>query len=198
MDTVIGRSRDTQCILTLYLRPFKVQLCLLLCEKTSSAVAAALDMLEAVLGKRLFQRLFGLVLTDNGCEFSDTDALENSVSKGTTRCKVYYCDPRQSQQKGGCERNHVELRKLLPKEQGISFDELTGQDMATLMSQLNSEPRKSLLGASPASLLRTALKIDAETLMGALGIVEVPYEKLDLTVNALNQAREERGDEPLI
>lgn len=198
MDTVIGRGRDTQCILTLYLRPFKVQICLLLREKTSSAVAAALEVLEAVLGKRLFQRLFGLVLTDNGCEFSDTDALENSVSKGTTRCKVYYCDPRQSQQKGGCERNHVELRKLLPKERGISFDELTGQDMATLMSQLNSEPRKSLLGASPASLLRTALKIDAETLMGALGIVEVPYEKLDLTVNALNQAREERGDEPLI
>ena len=52
----IGLSKDSQCVLTLYLRPCKVQVCLLLPEKTSSAVAAALDMLERAIGKPLFQR----------------------------------------------------------------------------------------------------------------------------------------------
>lgn len=198
MDAVIGRSRDSQCILTLYLRPSKVQLCLLLPEKTSSAVTAALDALEEALGKELFQLLFGLVLTDNGCEFSDTAALERSVFEGVARMKVHCCDVRQSQQKGGCERNHVELRKLLSKGRGISFDDLTGRDMAVLMSQLNSEPRPSLMGISPLALLRAALGPDADALMGALGIEEVPYGKLDLTMEAIDRARRERGEEPLI
>ena len=112
MDTVIGLSKDSQCVLTLYLRPCKVQVCLLLPEKTSSAVAAAPGMLERAIGKPLFQRLFGLVLTDNGAEFSDAAALERSAFHGTARCKVYYCDVRQSQQKGGCERLCIQAHSL--------------------------------------------------------------------------------------
>jgi IS30 family transposase len=196
-DTVIGRARDSQCLLTLYLRPCKVQVAMLLPDKTSSAAAAALDTLENALGKGLFQRLFGLVLTDNGAEFSDTEALERSASGGTARCQVYYCDVRQSQQKGGCERNHVELRKLLPKGRGISFDDLDGRDCSVLMSHLNSEPRASLMGLSPLAMLRAADRGAADALAGALGIEEVPYGELDMTVRALNRARAGRGLPPL-
>lgn len=177
--------------------PARVQVCLLLPEKTSSAVAAALDMLERAIGKPLFQRLFGLVLTDNGCEFSDTEALERSAFHGTARTKVYYCDVRASQQKGGCERNHVELRKLLPKGRGISFDDLDGRDLAVVMSQLNSEPRPSLMGLSPTAMLEAADPEAAAALMDALGIEEVPYEKLDLTIGAVDRSRRERGLPPL-
>lgn len=198
MDTVIGRARDTQCILTLYLRPCKVQLMLLLPEKSSSAVAAALDMLESTIGKPLFQRLFGLVLTDNGTEFSDSERLERSVDKGKARMKVYYCDVRQSQQKARCERNHVELRKLLPKDRGISFDKLVAQDMAVCMSHLNSEPRHSLFGATPLSALRGMLPNKTDGLLDALGITEVYYDKLILTIEAINKARRERGEDDLI
>lgn len=199
MDCVIGLSSDAQCMLTLYLRPCKMQACLLLPEKSSSAVAAALDMLETALGKETFRRLFGLILTDNGAEFSDADALERSALPGRrTRCRVYYCDVRQSQQKGGCERNHVELRKLLPKNRGISFNNLKSQDMAVLMSQLNSEPRPSLMGLSPLAMLRAADPATAEGLADALGIEEIPYERLNLKVSAINQDREARGLPPLI
>ena len=63
--------------------------------------AAALDVLEAAVGKRAFQRMFGLILTDNGAEFSDWESLERSCLPGKgARCRVYYCDVRQSQQKG--------------------------------------------------------------------------------------------------
>lgn len=82
MDTVIGRAADRQCVLTLYLRCCRAQLCLLLPERSSSAVAAALDVLEAAVGKRAFQRMFGLILTDNGAEFSDWESLERSCLPG--------------------------------------------------------------------------------------------------------------------
>ena len=198
MDTVIGRSRDTRCILTLYLRPFRMQLALLLDDKTSSAVAAALDMLEQAIGKPLFQRLFGLILTDNGTEFSDTAAIERSTLEDTTRCKVYYCDVRQSQQKSRCERNHVELRKILPKSRGIAFDDLRPRDLAILMSHLNSQPRASLAMSTPIALLKGALKEEADILLDALGIEEVAYDVLDMTVEAIDSGRRERGEDPLI
>ncbi|MEG0322364.1 MAG: helix-turn-helix domain-containing protein [Raoultibacter sp.] len=198
MDTVIGRSCDTQCILTLFLKPSKMQIALLLGEKTPSAVAAALDSLEKAIGKKTFQHLFGLILTDNGVEFSDTDALERSAIQGSVRTQVYYCDVRQSQQKAGCERNHVELRKILPKGRKIAFDELVTRDMAVVMSHLNSEARPSLMGLSPIEMLRRLCPDKTTSLMSALGIEEIPYVDLNLTIDAINQARKKRGEEPLI
>lgn len=46
MDTVIGCASDRQCTLTLYLRCCRAQPRLLLPERSSSAAAAALDVLE--------------------------------------------------------------------------------------------------------------------------------------------------------
>ncbi len=161
--------------------------------KTSSVVAAALDMLEKAIGKKLFQRLLGLILTDNGCEFSDAEALERSTFHGPARAKGYYCDVRQSQQKGRCKRNHVELRKLLPKGRGISFDDLEGRDLAVAMRQLNSELRPSLMGLSPLAMLKAADPEAADALAEALGIEELPYKALGLKVDAINRDREDQG-----
>jgi len=198
MDTVIGRTRDSQCILTLYLRVCKVQVALLLPDKTSSAAATALDTLEKTLGKFIFQRLFGLILTDNGCEFSDTEALERSAFAGVARCQVYYCDVRAPEQKAQCERNHVELRKLLPKGRNISFDDLEARDLAVAMSHLNSEPRPSLMGLTPLAMMRLALPKETEKLTCVLGIEDISYAELDLTVQAVNKARRKRGLDPLV
>ncbi len=145
MDAVIGRASDRQCVLTIYLRCCRAQLCLLLPERSSSAVAAALDVLEAAVGGAAFRRMLGLILIDNGAEFSDWESLERSCLPGAgARCRACYCDVRQSQQKGGRERNHVELEKLPPKRRGVSFDDLEAADMAAVTSQLNSEPRPSM------------------------------------------------------
>lgn len=199
MDTVIGRRSDAQCLLTLYLRPYKLQLALLLSEKSSSAVAAALDMLERALGKSAFQHFFGLLLTDNGTEFGDFASIEKSVLAGRRgRTKVYYCDVRASQQKAGCEKNHVELRRVLPKGRGISFDGLVGADAAVLMSQVNSMPRPSLGGMCPIQMLIAAHPESGRALLDALGVELVPYGLLELSVGAINSARRMRGDDDLI
>lgn len=105
---------------------------------------------------------------------------------------------RQSQQKGGCERNHAELRKLLPKRRGISFDDLETADMAAVMSQLNSEPRPSMAFMPPLRALLAAYGDDGAALVAALGIGEIPYGELLLDVAAVNRTRRERGADPLI
>jgi IS30 family transposase len=197
MDTVLGRSRDTRCILTLYLRPCRFQLCLLLPEKTSSAVAAALDDLETGLGRHGFEKLFGLILTDNGTEFADTGSLERSSTSGR-RTQVYYCDVRQSQQKAGCERNHAELRKILPKGRGIAFDGLTARDMSVLMSHLNSQPRPSLMGNTPLSTLQDMAGPTGAELLDLYGVREVPFDELVMAPAAIDRDRAERGLPPLI
>ena len=199
MDTVIGRRSDSQCILTLYLRPYKLQLALLLPEKSSSAVAAALDMLERAVGKGAFQRFFGLVLTDNGTEFADFEAIEKSALPGKrSRCKVYYCDVRASQQKAGCEKNHVEIRRILPKGRAISFDDLVAADAVVAMSQVNSMPRPSLGGMCPIQMLLAAHPRSGRALLDALGVELIAYELLELSIKAINRARKARGEDNLV
>ena len=102
------------------------------------------------------------------------------------KARLYYCDPMQSQQKGACERNHIEVRKLLPKGRGVRFDLLTRADCALLMSQVNSEPRGSLAWMSPVAALRAAF-----------GIEELGTDELDLTPGCIERARRERGEAPL-
>ena len=96
-------------------------------REDAGAVAGAFDSLECALGGEAFKRLLSLVMADNGAEFSDFGALEKPVLAGAfLRCRVLYCGVRQSQQKAGCERNHAELRKLLPKGAGSASTPWTG------------------------------------------------------------------------
>ena len=160
MDTVVGLRADRQCLLTLYPRPFKLQLTLLMPDKTAEAVRERLDSLQKA-APAAYGRLFGLLLTDNGSEFADCEGIERSaLDPSARRRSVYYCDVRQSQQKGGCERNHVEVRKILPKGRGVSLDRLTARDCAVLMSHLNSEPRPALGGMCAIDMLLAALGYD--------------------------------------
>ena len=102
-------------------------------------------------------RVFRAVLTDNGTEFSDERAIADLVGEGPGETRLFYCDPRRSDQKGACERNHVEIRKLLPKGSGLRFDRLAPADLALAMSHVNSEPRGALRFSTPAPPFRALL-----------------------------------------
>ena len=60
------------------------------------------DLLESILGPRLFRKYVHVLLTDRGTEFSDADGMETAAD-GSRRTRVYYCDPMQSGQKGTLE-----------------------------------------------------------------------------------------------
>ena len=130
----------------------------------------------------------------------DVEDIAIGYSAATRRraSEVLVLGPGMSQQKARCERNHVELRKLLPKGRGIPFDLLDDHDMACVMGELDSEPRPSLGGLTPVAMLRAAYGPLAEDLMDALGVEDVPYEELDLTLRAVEAERRERGEAPLL
>ena len=141
------------------------------------------------------------VLTDNGEEFADEDGIGalagERIEDGKLGVRLYYCDPRQSQQKGGCEKNHTEIRQILEKGM-FAFDELTGADMAVLMSHANSNPRASLGGKTPIQMLRFVYgEEEADALLDALGIQEVGRDELMLKPEILDIERERRGEPPL-
>lgn len=91
---------------------------------------------------------FSIMLTDNGSEFLDADAIE--FFDNDEKIKLFYCDPGASNQKGKLEKNHEYIRYYLPK--GTSFDNLTQDDVNLLMSHINSVPRKELNCTSPYDL----------------------------------------------
>ena len=197
MDTVEGAREDSACLLTLLHRPSRLQLALPLAAKDAESVAAALGGVRSVLGAGGTGRVFRAVLTDNGAEFSDEGAIAALIGEEPGETRLFYCDPRRSDQKGACERNHVEIRKLLPKGRGLRFDRLVPADLSLAMSHVNSEPRGALGFATPARAFRAMLGDDAAALLEAYGIEDVPIDELDLTPGLIARARAERGDAPL-
>lgn len=196
MDCVEGLRRNYQTLLTLYHRPSHLQIALLLPEKTCTYVTGALNHLNMITTESFHHRLFGTVLTDNGTEFADEDVLEYVLSGQLRRVHLFYCDPRQSQQKGRCEKNHSEMRQVLPKGR-VDFDELKPSDVAVMCSHVNSTPRRSLCGMSPIQMFYAAYGKKGKSFLDALGIELVPKEKLDLNISAINDERKKRGELPI-
>ena len=107
------------------------------------------------------------------------------------------CRPRHITVLGTYESDHVEVRKMLPKGRGVSFDDLDEVDAWFVGSNVNSEPRPSLMGLSPLAMLRAAEPAVEQALADKLGICELPYDQLDLTLAAVNRERAQRGLAPL-
>lgn len=194
LDTVIGYKWNKQCILTLFLRSCKLQICILLPNKNCESVARALDALEEYCGELLFKKLFGIILTDNGIEFSNYELLEKSSLDLCPRTKIYYCDVRASNQKAKCEKNHVEIRKIIPKKSKINFDEFDEYDTAYISSHINSQPRKSLFGNSPIQVFKKIFGEIAIEFLHKLGIVEIPKDKIDLTYEGFKKNKKLREE----
>lgn len=193
MDTVMGAKGDEGSILTLYFRPCRLQLFLLLAKHSQAEVLRALSAIKSACSRDLFARLFAVVLTDNGAEFADESAMGTLLGeRDRSDTHLFYCDARASNQKGGCEKAHTELRQVLPK--GASVDRLTEYHMALAMSHVNSNPRKSLCGLSPIDVFLTAYGHDGQDLLDALGVEKIAADDLVLKPALLNREGEKRDE----
>ena len=114
--------------------------------------------LKKLLGDFEFSRLFEVVPTDNGAEFSDPESIELSFINGERLSSVFYCDPNASWQKGSIEKDHEYIRYALPKVS--SFAGLTQEDCTLLASDINSVLRLSLNNQSPFEAARGFLGIN--------------------------------------
>jgi len=146
MDSVIGRVGG-KCLLTIHFVESSLMLAFLRDANTSASVIEIINLLDEALGAKTFSRLFPVILTDNGSEFSNPKEIEKRSTIPCNRTKIFYCDPSAPYQKGACEVNHELIRRILPK--GSSFDELTQQDITLMMNHINSYKRKKLNNRSP-------------------------------------------------
>lgn len=90
---------------------------------------------------------------------SNEDGIASLLGERPGETRPFYCDPMRSDQKGACEKNHVEIRKLVPKGHGHRLDRLEREDAVPLTSQINSTPRGALAFMSPIQMFRAAFGV---------------------------------------
>ncbi|OEF97202.1 IS30 family transposase, partial [Desulfuribacillus alkaliarsenatis] len=121
MDSMIG-TQGGKVLLTLHFVASSFMMAFLRKANTSQSVIDVFSDMYETLGKSTYKKLFPVILTDNGSEFSNPKAIEYSAA-GTHRSHLFYCDPSAPYQKGSIEVNHSLIRRILPK--GKSFNDLT-------------------------------------------------------------------------
>ena len=138
MDSIIGRAGG-KAILTMSFKGSGMMLAFLRERNDARSVKAVFDWLQEELGDRMFRRMFPVILTDNGSEFSAPSQLENGPD-GKRRTRVFYCHPGAAYEKGRVENGNGNLRRIL--EKGTSFDGLTQEELNVAVSHANGLRRK--------------------------------------------------------
>lgn len=186
MDTVIGTAggKGGKCFLTLYFRSCKFMLIILLPYKRAQYVNSVFDGLKNDIEDSTYRRLFEVILTDNGTEFSDPDRIESDPLDASAEkmSRLFYCNPNCSWQKGGIEKNHEYIRYVLPK--GTSFAGLTQEDCNLLASHINSVPRVSLNNATPYDL---ALSLLGKDVLDKFNIRRLDADDVNLSPSLLKK-----------
>ncbi len=163
MDSVEG-VKGGKVLLTLHFLDSQFMLAFIRNANTSQSVIDIFERLYGDLRTDSFQRLFPVILTDNGSEFSNPLALEFD-KEGNRRTSIFYCDPSAPYQKGAVENNHELIRRIVPK--GHNFTPYNQEDMNLMMNHINSYGRRKLSDRSPHAVFSflhgtdTLLKLDA-------------------------------------
>lgn len=173
-DSVIGKSTDKQCLLTITFPKMNFQFGLLIDKGSASSCNHQLRSLFRHLGTEITKEIFPINLCDNGLEFSRFYQLEfNQVGERVHRC--FYTNPYKATDKPHCERNHELVRYVLPK--GRSLDSLTQEMVNDLFSNLNSYVRKSKKNRTPYDLVKTKY---GKEFLDTIHIRRIPNKKVKL------------------
>ena len=182
MDTVIGKQEDKKCIMTLYFRNSKLMLMFLIDKYKTKAVSDIFKSLRKQLGYDSFKKMFEIILTDNGWEFSKPNDIEFDYNTGEKVINIFYCNPYSSWEKGGIERNHEFIRYIIPK--GITFDQLTNKNIIDMMNNINNVKRKSLEYKTPYELFKN---IYGEDCTKKLHLTHIKHDEVNLSYKLLTK-----------
>ncbi len=181
MDSVEGR-KGGKVLLTIHFKNCSFMLAFIREHNDAQSVIDIFNSIQEILGIDKFKKLFILILTDNGSEFSNPIEIEFDLNMGEKRTQIFYCHPSSPFEKGSCEVNHELLRRILPK--GTSFDDLNQDDINIIMSHINSYKRKKLNNVSPYTLFSTIYGKDT---IDKLGIQEIEPNKVSLSKSILKK-----------
>lgn len=101
---------------------------------------AMIDLLHTVTPKRV-----RTLTPDRGTEFAGYREVGKELG-----ISVYFPDPHAPQQRGTNENTNGLIREYFPK--GTDLDELTDQDIAKFVRDLNNRPRKVLVWKTPSEV----------------------------------------------
>lgn len=148
IDSVEG-TKGGKVLLTIHFTNSQLMLAFIRDANTSRSVIDIFEDLYWELGPDIFLELFPVILTDNGSEFSNPEAIEFD-KLGNSRTRIFYCDPSAPYQKGAVENNHELIPRIVPK--GHSFNSYLQKDISLMMDHINSYGRKKLNDRSPCSV----------------------------------------------
>lgn len=181
MDSVIGRKGGA-VLLTFIFRSCNFMLAFKRKSNNAQTVIDIFNQMYQLLPGDVFNKLFGVVLTDNGSEFSNPVELEYSDREHTLqRARIFYCEPSSPYQKGKVENNHEFIRRIIPK--GHSIDRFSQQDIDKMMSHINSYGRPQFNNISPTELF---IKMYGEDVLHLLRQELIPPQKIILRPTLLD------------
>jgi len=180
MDTVEG-TKGGKVLLTIHFIGSQFMLAFIRDANTSQSVIDVFEELYLKLGLEVFQKLFPVILTDNGSEFSNPTAIEFDKA-GNRRTYIFYCDPSSPYQKGAVENNHELIRRVIPK--GHSFNPYQQQDITLMMNHINSYGRKKLNDCSPYAVFRF---LYGDDILKKLGAELIPANEVILNPTLLRK-----------
>ena len=165
MDTLIG-AVGGKVVMTLHFVNVDFMIGILLNNKTAAEAGSKIRALKEKLSETgvSFGKIFPVLLTDNGGEFADVFAFENTPA-GEPETRVFYCDPNAPYQKPHVENNHTLFRAIVPK--GNSFDSFSQSTVDLIFSHVNGIKRKQFNGKSAYEMFSFAYSVE---LAAALGI----------------------------
>lgn len=181
MDTVKSSRGSKKTLLTFIFRESNFMLIFLLNDATRNSIEAVFDWLNNQLGTETFKRVFPVILTDNGVEFKNPHELEFTEG-GIRRTHIFYCDPQASWQKAHIEKNHVLIRRILPK--GTSFQKLTQEDVTLIACHINSFAREIFDNKTPFDLMT---KPEHKKLLDILSLHQIPLDEVCLKPKLLKR-----------
>ena len=180
MDLVIGKADDKYCIMTLLFTNSNLMLMFLIKKYSTLAVTKIFIQLKRRLGNNNFKRLFEVILTDNGWEFSKPADIEYNYETGEKLVNVFYCNPYSSWQKGKLERNHEFIRYVIPKS--ISFDDLDQRKVNIIVNNVNNTLRKSLNDLTPFHIFKN---LYGHNICDKLNLEYISPKDVDLSYKAI-------------
>ncbi len=150
-DSIIGRRNGRKdALFTLSERMTREQIILKLESATQEAISKALNKLEHNYGN-YFRKKFKSITLDNGREFLDWEAIEQSGLNGKKRTLVYFAHPYSSWERGTNENQNRMIRRFIPK--GTDISKLSDKDIKRIEDWMNSYPRKILGYKTPNELV---------------------------------------------
>ena len=173
-------------------------------RKSSQTCTRLFNMLWETAGPDLFRKLFHVILTDNGSEFSDPDMIENwrpDAEHNPTKLlprgiHLFYCDAYRSSQKPHVEREHREERRILLR--GVSFDTLDQEDINLVASHVASCTRSVLDEPPPYDSFVEKFGAAGKAFLDRLGIVKIPANEGTLNPILLGEKFKRHADKVIL